>query len=69
MSAHSKTSYITPSMEFSSGKGVVRGTQWAAAEICLGDCARTQPHSHREYANAAVNCTRVHVQDRTDTEV
>ena len=25
MSAHSKTPYITPSMEFSSGKGVVRG--------------------------------------------
>ena len=25
MSAHSKTPYITPSMEFSSGEGVVRG--------------------------------------------
>ena len=25
MSAHSKTPYITPSMDFSSGKGVVRG--------------------------------------------
>ena len=25
MSAHSKTPYITPSMDFSSGEGVVRG--------------------------------------------
>ena len=37
MSAHSKTPYITPSMEFSSGKGVVRGRRGrrAAAGIYL----------------------------------
>ena len=37
MSTHSKTPYITPSMDFYSGKGVVRGrrAQGAAAGICL----------------------------------
>ena len=38
MSAHSKTPHITPSMDFYSGKGIVRGRrgQGAAARICLG---------------------------------
>ena len=35
MSAHSKTPYITPGMDFYSGKGVVRGQQGAAAGNCL----------------------------------
>ena len=37
MSANSKTPYITPSMEFSSGKGVLWGVQGAAAGIYLAD--------------------------------
>ena len=36
MSAHSKNPYVTASMDFPSGKGVVRGAQGAAAGICLG---------------------------------
>ena len=35
MSAHSKTPYITPSMDVSSGKGVVWGGRGPAAGICL----------------------------------
>ena len=35
MSAHSKTPYITPSMEFSSGKGVVRGRRGQQLECTL----------------------------------
>ena len=35
MTANSKPPYITPSMEFSSGKGVVRGRRGAAAGILL----------------------------------
>ena len=35
MSAHSKTPYITPIMDFPSGKGVVWGAQGAAARIFL----------------------------------
>ena len=36
MSAHSKTPYTTPGMIFSSGEGVVRKLQRAAADVCLG---------------------------------
>ena len=35
MSAHSKTPYITPSMDFSSGKGVVRGRRGQQLEFAL----------------------------------
>ena len=35
MSANSKTPYITPSMEFSSGKGVVRGRRVQQLEFTL----------------------------------
>ena len=35
MSAHSKTPYITPSMDLPSGNGVVRGAQGAAAGMYL----------------------------------
>ena len=41
VSADSKTPYVTPSMDFSSVKGVVRGRKGAAAVICLeclGEC-------------------------------
>ena len=42
MSAHSKTPYVNPSMDFSSGKGVVRGRrgQGAAAGIRVGHGVR-----------------------------
>ena len=36
MTAHSKTPYNTPSMDFPSVNGVVRGAQEAAAGVCLG---------------------------------
>ena len=35
MSAHSKTPYITPSMDFSSGKGVVRGRRGQQLEFAV----------------------------------
>ena len=35
MSAHSKTPYITPSMDFSSGKGVVRGRRGQQLGVAL----------------------------------
>ena len=52
MSAHSKTPYITPSMEFSSGEGVVRGRrvqQLTFTLICVRGRQRCSPAapSHR----------------------
>ena len=43
ISAHSKTPYITPSMDVSSEKGVVRGRRWQQLEVafCLNAAVRT----------------------------
>ena len=38
MAAHSKTPRTTPSVEFSSVEGVVRGSQGAAADVYLATC-------------------------------
>ena len=43
MSAHRKTPYITPGMDFYSGKGVVRGRRGEAAGICLAYTAPGSP--------------------------
>ena len=57
MSAHSKTPYITPSMDVSSGKGVVRGRKEKPLEfagICLA------PIPRRMYATDAADLARLH---------
>ena len=48
MSANSKTPYITPSMEFSSGKGVVRGRRVQQLEFTLvySHAALVYPFTH-----------------------
>ena len=43
MSAHSKTPYITPSMDFSSGKRVVRGRRGQQLEYAVAACSREIP--------------------------
>ena len=45
MSAHSKTQYVTPSMDISSGKGVVRGRRAPQLEFGLPVCVAALPRA------------------------
>ena len=69
MSAHSKTPYITPSMDFSSGKGVVRGRRGQQAGFTLAGSTAMGPvrmvahrDVHRKWP-CDVACPRLEVVD------